>query len=726
MLRAICHAVGNRTVITRRYKTVGCCLLLAVLATLVVRVAAVVSETEVGWETLRTQWQDATVGHIGFRYYPVTKLHPKSQATVLLAEVDEVLKSHPQSAHAAIGAAWILDSPSTGFYEAHLKETEFASILPQFGARLDLDAVSRAETEFEQLCRSRCLELAKRATELESGDVRWWRMRSLLQFRVHSAGTEPRQESWLEVLDECARHDPNNALYDLLAALQLWNQSGRYEWEEDGYHVLINDDELFLEGTRRLASALAKPLLSFGETGFPAITESLSRTQLPLLDQADVAANRITAYRETRLLRGLSQWLEANADTEKRKKDLEAEAAICRQILVLHDHVASTKETVAFDLTVTWLPLSTRAIDRLRTLAETPGVVDVSEVARLDAKDAVLRTNAKVLFRALRNWANERGEGQLHPPSICGAIALVATSALMLVGIVGMAVSWLLARSSDSQFGVVRHTITWLLGFCLSFLALGAAPAEVIPRTVQNRIAYGCVCILMLGVAIWIGWRLFRFMRQRRFQFSITNLMGITLASAIILSVGPLVLEVFGLLDDHPPELWVPAHGWGNLHPEVLRSAMDLPKGSWHWASVQWAIASGPCGSIGLSCVVLAIWYSHRAAQRARVGIVQFWTSNLRKHWGGVLRCVGESACLVGMLFFAGYLWVAPDMLRKGEAEYKFKMTYYREPDEHWRKIQRAVRRVQTDPAAMATIEREVSAEMAAEKTPTDEVLASD
>jgi len=216
---------------THRYVT-----LLIVVAMLFagLRLARVASESESGWEFIITQWQDAVPGFVGLGHTSIGHSAPSKQAHFWLSEVDRLIEKHPLSAPAHMGAAWVLDSPDIGFMQNYWRQGEFAKGFPLMGLELDEDAISSAKKRFRDECQERCLEMAQQATKLDATDMRWWRMRALLQFEGDSLWSgqdfEPRNADWMEVLDECKKHDPSNALYDYLAALQLWNMSASYDW----------------------------------------------------------------------------------------------------------------------------------------------------------------------------------------------------------------------------------------------------------------------------------------------------------------------------------------------------------------------------------------------------------------------------------------------------------------------------------------------------------------
>jgi hypothetical protein len=82
--------------------------------------------------------------------------------------------------------------------------------------------------EFERLCRNECIAKIEMAVRLDGADVELRRARALLLFfQTHFLvfDSKLRRDDWRQVLDECSRADPDNALYDYLAAAHLWTSS---------------------------------------------------------------------------------------------------------------------------------------------------------------------------------------------------------------------------------------------------------------------------------------------------------------------------------------------------------------------------------------------------------------------------------------------------------------------------------------------------------------------
>jgi hypothetical protein len=86
-------------------------LLFLLLAIVTARLVWIASRTEIGWELLGCQWQDATLGRFGLRPTSIDALPPAEQAAYWLPQVERILDESPPSAQLAMGAAWVLDSP---------------------------------------------------------------------------------------------------------------------------------------------------------------------------------------------------------------------------------------------------------------------------------------------------------------------------------------------------------------------------------------------------------------------------------------------------------------------------------------------------------------------------------------------------------------------------------------------------------------------------------------
>ncbi len=279
------------------------------------RLAWVASRLETGPETLALSWRGATLGQIGWPRVPLCDLPPAEQADFWLAEIDRVLSEQEPSAELLMGAAWMLDGPIRSDPYDYLSPARLAEGVPFPPGENRLDG--QMSEPFDVKCSARCVDLAAAATELEPDNVGLWRMRALLLFGFWNFDNaqDKRCADWLAQLDECARHDPDNALYDYLAAMKLWEGNARSEFRMDGADLRANDPERFAEGNARFERGLKKRHFAVGAAALPSAAEFLRHTRLPLVEQTDVAMELCVNDRATNLLRdlqcGLSDWVTA-------------------------------------------------------------------------------------------------------------------------------------------------------------------------------------------------------------------------------------------------------------------------------------------------------------------------------------------------------------------------------------------------------------------------------
>ena len=206
-------------------------VLFLLLLILSLRLIWVASHTETGWLLLKRQWQDATVGMVKGEQIPIFRQEPIDQADFWLKEVKRITDADPENAELAMGAAILLDSPGYGFvyrYSTIFKQSGPAGVSQQ----IDSSGVGHAIGLFENKCKEQCLKMAARATELQPESVDWWRLRALLltSGNLYGSKNQIRDPDWLTILDQCIKHDPDNAFYDYLAAWQLWNECVAYDY----------------------------------------------------------------------------------------------------------------------------------------------------------------------------------------------------------------------------------------------------------------------------------------------------------------------------------------------------------------------------------------------------------------------------------------------------------------------------------------------------------------
>ena len=84
-----------------------------VLAALAARVAWIASHTETGWETIASDWREATLGQFVGHRLSVAQRDLAAQTEFWLAEIDRILATEPHTPELLLGAVRMLGRLST-------------------------------------------------------------------------------------------------------------------------------------------------------------------------------------------------------------------------------------------------------------------------------------------------------------------------------------------------------------------------------------------------------------------------------------------------------------------------------------------------------------------------------------------------------------------------------------------------------------------------------------
>jgi hypothetical protein len=711
-----------------RYVTL---LLLVALLVAGLQLARVASKCESGWGLIVTQWQDATLGLIGLGHTSIGHSAPAEQAHFWLSEVDRITDEYPMSASVYMGAAWILDSPDIGFLENHVRQSDFARAFPQMGIELDEDAISLEKKAFRDQCIDKCLEMASRATQLEPTDVRWWRMCALLLFEgdIFYSGQDfkPRGNNWLEILDECKSHDPDNALYDYLAALQLWNESASYDWpaekdddpaNDDGtdgayeqepesdlaeepdelkeYWILtVQDADGFALALQRFHEAQEKHFLAVGEAGYASIAEFLACSRLRKADQAEVAVSRLVTSRHSSLFHPLWRWQNVRADNARTTRESSQEMTILQQNLRLYEQCISPEETTALNTLNTFGILRQFTYEAIEKLNKSePTILDSVQMDRIRQREEELRIETSTLQAALQALDDESypGEYAASWSAVFAAVTSMSSAILLISAGVFLLVAKMLSRHIDEEpvFGMLRHAIAWIIGCGSTFAVLGMAPAEMVSHEAQRLAIIASIWTLATCITAVTVLFVIRLLRLRKIRFRLITLFAVMTGVAFLSFLWPLMEASFLRIARYQPELWLHAKGWSGIDAEVLRTAMQLEKRTWYWAFMQWLVHGGPYIGLAVSLLLTSVWYMWRSARNANQGLLNYWTQEGRSRWAACFSFVGRSAFAAAMCWVFLYLCVAPKSVQLAEAEFQHQMRYCRDPKSHWTEIKNA------------------------------------
>ncbi len=682
-----------------------------------IRLLWIASRTETGFQTLHLQWRDATLGWVQGSYKPIHSREPPEQAEFWLPEVGRVLEAHPDDANIVMGAALVLDRPGTGFLSRHLKKVEMIArfvVVPE----LDEEAIRREEDTFENQCKEYCLELADRAVELEPACGEWWRLRALLLWRYssYSYGETPRDPCWVNTLQECAWHDPDNALYDYLAAYLYWETSAEMDFSGVNERLVIRDAETFERGIGRFERGQAKPYFAVGDDGFSAVAEFLRHTPTPLTDHVHIINSRGIHLRRSALLNGVWRWQQLRADERASAGDVEAALALKRQNLHLIDQYTGADDSTAYDLIA--IACRSATVITVKTLADKhKALVGSSEMEDIaDLQESAL-LERRVLEHALRglptgnNWLGIGGTFRSDVLTVAAAVFVgVAPSLVVLLLLVGLAATILSRCSVDSDVpvvGPIGQISALLAAITVTIVLFGLAPAEVISRVVQSWVFTVCLMLVPILVASWIGWH---WLRHHAFQFSLRSMLIFTLAVSLLFSLLSVIRPNAGYCADFPFDLSVPARGWEGLDAEVLADGVTANSGRWLWAVFQWSAYYG-------HYLTLAIWVGLVVAlQSLRMKKLQRQTVTasfgVRKRVGGLFRSLGRPALVLAAMILVTYLILTPNILKQVEQEFQQKIAFARHPESHWAEAEKAIQKVRSDEELMEQLRETVKAEL--------------
>lgn len=684
--------------------------LLGLNVVLAVRLAWLTRDYESATGAMAQDWWNSTAGWLRGKYSPISERLPDQQAQFWLGEAERIVAQSPDSAEVAMGAAWMLDSPGSGFYgEFVTQDKSIAQVFPQAALGVDQDRIREEEAKFEAACHDKCLALARRATELDPDDVRWWRMRALLLFKYEfgEGESQSRSSNWQEILAESQRHDPENALYDYLAAREYWRQSAKVEWKEteDRPAIHVLDADRFALGDRHFRDAQQRPTFSAGESGWKGVGNFLKHSRTAPHDQSSVAIDRLINLKSQLVWLDLVRFQSSRAWEAIDNNRPEDANRFSQQSLRLIQQVSAADGTLRVDHSLPYHKWMIHA--RLLKLArEHPELFH--DEASAEIADGRFRAALEyyVFVDANRRYAEFRqptsNESEVFR-AMAACILRMVSGLLLVLAAIGGGLVLLMRRRGDTKFsfGLFRHAVCWVSALAVTFTVLGLAPAEVINRDMQQTIATATICVfvggLLGGAAIWLWW----VWRRRSYRITIRAMFVLLTAFGLLFAAAPLILMVMDYLSNFAPDLWMPAQGADGLDPEVLRLAFGMAAGSWRWALLQWLFGYGPYATIALALALVALWQFIRMPHRADDGFWRFWTRRIRRRWGGLLATITASALGVALLGAAAYSACAPPLLQSIEAKYQREMGHVRQPHAFAREIERLVAEIRSEPDTM-------------------------
>ncbi|MBN2579472.1 MAG: hypothetical protein JXB10_10810 [Pirellulales bacterium] len=679
-----------------------------------VRLLWLAAETETGLETLRTQWRDATVGWFVGNYQPVPQRDPPAQADFWLPKVNRVLEAHPQDARLAMGAALVLDTPSFGFISRYLKYDSRIPGIVDFPGYKEIGPLVEV---FEKRCKPRCLEIAARAVELEPQNRAWQRLRALLLLYdvPYCSDDTPRDSRWLDILEKSARHDPDNALYDYLAAYFYWMDSSKWDFSGKQDRLVIHDVDKFSKGIERFEHGQAKKYLSVGDAGFSAVLEFLRHTRIPLTDQYAIVNSRGIHLHRSTLLHRLWRWQMLRAAEKAIAGDVPAALALERQNLWMIAQFTARDRASATDAIATASKVATAST--MKNLADAhQDLLDESEQREITELQKTAMLEKKVIEQAARDLARIRpqpssGLFSTASPSTWAELLAIGLLPSLVILLLSMGVvTYLLARrfadSKTPAVGPIGQIVAWLLAVLFTAALLGLAPAEMISREVQAWVFTLSLFALPIAVVAGIGWL---WLRRRQFQYSLLALMVVTVIFALFSSLIAAVYHAGGF-SDLPINVAMPLRGWKGIDPELLHNALTPNGETWVWAVYQWYAYAGPYVTVLLWAVLVPMFFSWKWRKRRRQAAGAIPT--FRQRIGGYCHSLARPAFGAALLLLGVYLLLTPHYLLQVEKDFQQKITFARDPEAYWKQVEALVEKIRADKKKMEQFRKDVEAEL--------------
>jgi hypothetical protein len=683
-----------RTIIARGLWILAFSLFAIALA----RLAATAWQLETAPGLLSATFRDATLGWLGWGHERINDAPAGRQADFWIAETDRLLSEEP-TCEMARGAAWMLDSPGLGFDSRNPWLTDLSS----------------GERDFEAKAGRKCIQFAERATRLAPKEARAWRTRALLLLRspISTNESEPRDPGWLAVLDEAARHDQDNGLYDCLAAHTLWNESSRRGDEAENFRLIITDQKRFSEGTMYFERALEKPFARAGEDDWPAIVRFFERSSVPKHEHPELISNRLLEARQSFLFHMLFRTQLERAELESPKEKVR----LLRQCLRFAETVGASQDLTSIG--IAHVIGKGAAAVLAGFLEKHPDGFSASETS--DIKNQLLSAHVRNLVwktasgELLKSYPHSSPSSSVIPWDLLLGWLLASAALLGLIALIAWWGSRILLTPVDIHrpgLHVVRDVLCWLIAFGVSFVLLGLAPAQVISIPTQQILSK--LLIVLVPVAS-LGGLLVFILRRRKWQFRLWELF--------------IAVPVFGALSliaaHHITDLLSPDTG---CHmPARLESAakpentLMIISTSHHgtivWALVQWNAYPGTTTAIALALFLIGCWSWRRSGRDKRFSGL----CNRRSRVRGMAVEIGRSAAWVAVLSLLAFLVFAPTFLRECQANYDSQMAWFHNLQERRESMAAKVKALESNPAKMKELrelaEQEIAADRATEDT---------
>jgi hypothetical protein len=501
----------------RDWRRIALFVAVVLLIGLAIRLTWTASLTQTGWETLAGHARDATLGWC-LEQRTLGELTPAEQAEFWLAEVDRVLAENPASPDLLIGAALVLHEPTGGWPTIRPGESseQRAEFRRQYSAR----------------CAKRCLELAERATKSWPEDPRCWRLRAWTLFdfpepvgSLYEDYDSPwtfRDAQWRSVLEECIRHDPDNALYDYLIAEHLFRSSHTAavgDPQETRFHV--SDPARYAEAQRWFEPGASKLVITGIEEFAEPLEAFLNRTRVSRLEciavRRELLSDTFDACRfaDSLVVRQLNDAYEAfeQAEPQRGRKHWMLAVAVVDQC---RRSPCGRSAMRLADLSLwpgdAYTGSKTRGLAGLCvTYPEFFSHEEYEQILQRVVQETADDTNTRGEWHS---WSNSfanffdadnayYSDNTLYDSQLLVSLLLAPALLLLLIGVSFRLAARILAGRESAmrpRYVAWQPAVVWGVVFGVHFVVFGLAPAGAISQELQS------LTVVALGLLVFAAW----------------------------------------------------------------------------------------------------------------------------------------------------------------------------------------------------------------------------
>jgi hypothetical protein len=690
--------------------------LIVLIVVLGLRFTWIICQSETGVQELRREWWDANTAWIVGRNRPLKSRPSDEQEDFWIREVDRILQVYGDDPQIYAGAAVLLDSPiawnthDDDWVSESLRSSQVIPVEPQeyyTGPNIRIGSGQRS------------LELISTANELQPANVDWWRIRALFATKQDYYATGGRRDQgWRSALNECRKHDSDNALYDYLAAEVEWG-------EFDGYgrsNRLFNfTDEQYKAGISRglsyFESGLARPNFAVGEGGYLALSNFLRLSSLPRSEQKYYLRNCAINSRLQWMLKSLGRAQVFRSPDVYRDYDKQSIRHRYQQLLRASEHIRGGMPEGDISLNSSQISMLQLIRDTAQSISLDLSDNGNDEFQRAEYEARLVGQIELELARQrglkkdqdLFVWANIFGAYSTSVKLVCSvAVSTVLPAAIVsffVGGVLTTIASRRLSRSEQSSRGILLTVLSLFAALFLTIVFFGLFPAGIasFPDVLK-------VIKILLEVALPV---IFTFvvydkLQKRNFRLGIPESMVFILLLAVVLK---LTLSAQQIVDAIPnPTVPIPALFWSYHAQEPIRLPKGFNLGPLD-AAYQWIAYGGPyltivCWLLFLVVSAVAIFLVSKIQKKSTP------RHPLRSIFGALLRSKAQVSFTTSAALLIVYLILAPSQILMTEESHQLESAFFRDPSLYRSQVMKATDEIRADQAFMSQASAHVKAEM--------------